>query len=130
MIEMSAFIRDWMKEHVESLEGRVYRVRSLPNTNTPYVVMYLINEPRGSYDSKQQQYQFTIFGTEYGSTRACANELKDAIEKLNEDQEQGLHNGIFQAYVDSDNELYDRDSGLHQIPIDGVFHYQYKQTWG
>lgn len=125
-MDISTFLRDYMRENVPAIEQRIYRGSSIAGTGRPYIVQYKVGDPLRTYGSRQVRFQFTCFGESFGQTREVANQVRSAIEAIHEDDD----NGIFAAYVDSDTELYDQDSGLHQIPIDGLFYFQDKFIWG
>lgn len=115
-----------MRDNVPAIENRIYRGRSPQGTGKPYIVQYKISDPPRELGNRQARFQFTCFGDSFGNTREAANQVRKAIEDLHENNENGIHS----AYVDSDTELYDQDSQLHQIPIDGLFYYQDIFTWG
>lgn len=125
-MDISTFLRDWIRSNVPSIENRIYRGRSIQGTTRPYVVMYKISDPPRQLGSRQVRMQFSVFAESFGSARLAADEVREAIELLLNQEDQS----VYASYVDNEQELYDQDSDLYHITVDGLFYFQDKPIWG
>jgi hypothetical protein len=120
------FIRDFMRDYVSLVDRRIYTGRAPDNVQTPYVVMHRVADPRRIMGNRQLRLQFSCFDPQYGKAREVADQIREAIEAIGNDDA----NAIYASYDDSDVEMYEKDTKLHHIAVDGVFYFQDKSIWG
>lgn len=103
------------------VENRIFAGVAPEGTKTPYVAFFRIAGARHSGTIlRVPKYQFSCFATSYSEARAVAREIIRLFDAFS-----GVVAGVVinQASVENELDLFEKDTGLHHVPVDIQFNY-------
>lgn len=100
---------------------KIYRGSANQNAVAPYIVIKQISNPRGQMGTRFTRIQCTAYSSVYGQASQIADLIEGALKNVG---------GTFANYNENRFDVYNSDTNLHMIPVDGIFHYLQNSEWG
>ena len=114
-------VRDHLKGDA-ALVAKVPRTRIFTGSvakgaQPPYIQLSLISNPGSTMGTEMSRIQISVFGKTYDDVASVAELVKGSIKSLD-----GI-DGIFASYKEDTRDLYNDETEMHHIPVDGLFYY-------